>query len=98
MSSDILDTPASAFDLITTQYGPVAHLRLNAALLRHTPSGDLFGWTQNVGMGCDPALLSGAEYLILSTHGGLRGADGTPIALRYHSGHWEVGLLVKAAA
>src|SRR6202035_4827661 len=36
--------------------------------------------------------------LILSTHGGLRAEDGTPIALGFHSGHWEVGLLVEAAA
>jgi putative YjhG/YagF family dehydratase len=28
----------------------------------------------------------------------LRADDGSPIALGYHSGHWEVGLLVKAAA
>ena len=34
----------------------------------------------------------------ISTHGGIRAADGTPIALGYHTGHWEVGLLVEAAA
>src|SRR5205085_2195798 len=28
----------------------------------------------------------------------LRNADGTPVALGYHTGHWEVGLLMKAAA
>src|SRR5262249_40406982 len=33
-----------------------------------------------------------------STSGGLRNPDGTPAALGYHTGHWEVGLLVKAAA
>ena len=49
-------------------------------------------------MGWDPATLGGNEFLILCTHGGLRAADGTPIALGYHTGHWEVGLLVKAAA
>ena len=49
-------------------------------------------------MGWKPALLGGKEFLILSTHGGLRADDGTPIALGYHTGHWEVGLLVKAAA
>jgi dihydroxyacid dehydratase/phosphogluconate dehydratase len=36
--------------------------------------------------------------LILSTQGGVRAPDGTPIALGYHTGHWEVGLLVEAAA
>jgi dihydroxyacid dehydratase/phosphogluconate dehydratase len=58
----------------------------------------LFGLSQNAGMGWAPSLLNGKEYLILSTSGGLRGDDGTPIALGYHTGHWEVGLLMKAAA
>ena len=49
-------------------------------------------------MGWDPRALGGKEFLILSTHGGIRGADGTPIALGYHTGHWEVGLLMDAAA
>ena len=35
---------------------------------------------------------------MLSTHGGIRAPDGTPIALGYHTGHWEVGLLMEAAA
>ncbi len=78
--------------------GPQGHLPLTAELLRSAPSGDLFGLTQNVGMGWDPAALAGAQVLILSTQGGLRGADGAPLALGYHTGHWEVGLLVAAAA
>jgi len=49
-------------------------------------------------MGWNPARLRGKEFLILSTHGGIRAADGTPIALGYHTGHWEVGLLMQAAA
>jgi putative YjhG/YagF family dehydratase len=49
-------------------------------------------------MGWSPDRLGGKEFLILSTHGGLRAEDGTPVALGFHSGHWEVGLLVKAAA
>ena len=67
-------------------------------MLRERPSGDLFGWTQNAGMGWNPAALGGKEFLMLSTHGGIRAADGTPIALGYHTGHWEVGLLLEAAA
>jgi putative YjhG/YagF family dehydratase len=35
---------------------------------------------------------------MLSTQGGVRAADGRPIALGYHTGHWEVGLLMQAAA
>src|SRR5687767_7262860 len=67
-------------------------------MLRDRPSGDLFGWTQNAGMGWEPSALGGREFLILSTHGGIRAPDGRPIALGYHTGHWEVGLLLEAAA
>ena len=99
MPADLLDSADPAvYDLVTTAPGPAGRLPLTDAFLRHAPSGDLFGWTQNVGMGLNPALLGRQEYLILSTHGGLRADDGTPVALGFHSGHWEVGLLVKAAA
>jgi putative YjhG/YagF family dehydratase len=98
MPSDVLDTPDSAYQLVTTTPGPGGALPLTDDLLRHAPSGDLFGWSQNVGMGWNPALLGGKEFTILSTHGGLRAEDGTPVALGFHSGHWEVALLVRAAA
>jgi len=49
-------------------------------------------------MGWEPARLLDPEFLILSTHGGLRGEDGRPIALGFHTGHYEVGLLVAEAA
>ncbi len=49
-------------------------------------------------MGWSPDALTGPEFLILSTQGGIRAADGRPIALGYHTGHWEVGLLMNAAA
>ena len=78
--------------------GPAGALPLTAEMLRERPSGDLFGWTQNAGMGWNPSALGGKEFLMLSTHGGIRAPDGTPIALGYHTGHWEVGLLVEAAA
>ncbi len=41
---------------------------------------------------------SGRSILLLSTQGGIRADDGTPVALGYHTGHWEVGLLVQQAA
>lgn len=94
----LLDSDPSIFTLATRSAGPAGKLPLTEELLRNAPSGDLFGWSQNVGMGLNPAELGRKEFLILSTHGGLRGDDGSPIALGYHSGHWEVGLLVKAAA
>ncbi len=78
--------------------GPAGSLPLTAEMLLTQPSGNLFGLTMNAGMGWDPAQLGGPEVLILSTHGGLRAADGTPIALGFHTGHWEVGLLVAEAA
>jgi putative YjhG/YagF family dehydratase len=87
----LLDVPARA-------PGPPGSLPLTPEMLRTRPSGDLFGWTQNAGMGWNPAALGGREFLVLSTHGGVRAPDGTPIALGYHTGHWEVGLLVEAAA
>ena len=94
----LLDSDASVYALDSARPGPAGKLPLTDELLRHAPSGDLFGWSQNVGMGLAPALLGRKEFLILSTHGGVRGDDGTPHALGFHSGHWEVGLLVKAAA
>ncbi len=50
---------------------------------------------QDVGMGWKPVELGRMEFLILSTQGGMRDPDGTPVALGYHTGHWEVGLLVQ---
>src|SRR5262249_7811902 len=73
-------------------------LPLTEELLLHAPSGDLFGWSQDVGMGWSPAELYRREILILSTQGGIRAPDGRPVALGYHTGHWEVGLLMQAAA
>lgn len=95
----ILDSANDAiFALRTTAPGPGGKLPLEANQLRHMASGDLFGLTQNAGMGWDPALLRGKQFLILSTQGGIRAPDGSPIALGYHTGHWEVGLLMEEAA
>src|SRR4051794_20778880 len=88
---------SAVYDLATATRGPAGALPLTDELLRHAPSGDLFGWTQNAGMGWNPVELGRKEFLILSTQGGLRADDGSPVALGYHSGHWEVGLQVKAA-
>lgn len=89
---------ADIFDVATRAIGPNGQLPLTAEMLLHRPSGDLFGLSQNAGMGWDPSKVSGDEYLILSTLGGLRNEDGKPIALGYHTGHWEVGLLVRECA
>ncbi len=91
-------TDPSLYEIATHVAGPAGALPLTAEMLRSRPSGDVFGWTQNAGMGWEPAAIGGKEFLILSTHGGIRAPDGTPIALGYHTGHWEVGLLMEAAA
>jgi xylonate dehydratase len=86
------------YEIQSRQPGPKGSLPLTEIMLQTLPSGDLFGLTQDAGMGWDPAKLGGPEFLILSTHGGVRAADGSPVALGYHTGHWEVNLLVEAAA
>ncbi len=96
--SSLLDCDPALFDVQTTAAGPSGSLPLTEELLREAPSGDLFGWSQDAGMGWNPAHLGRREFLLLSTSGGVRNPDGTPAALGYHTGHWEVGLLLKAAA
>jgi putative YjhG/YagF family dehydratase len=99
MSAHILDSgDPSLYDVRSRARGPQGALPLTPEMLLHRPSGELFGLAQDAGMGWDPAALGAKEFLILSTHGGIRAADGTPIALGYHTGHWEVGLLMDAAA
>ena len=89
---------SSLFDVQTSASGPTGSLPLDEEFLRNAPSGDIFGLTQDAGMGWNPRRLRSPEFLILSTQGGIRAPDGTPVALGYHTGHWEVGLLMEAAA
>jgi len=97
--ASVLDSgDASLFDVRTRAAGPQGRLPYTEQMLRERPSGDLYGWTMNAAMGWEPARMAGDEVLILSTHGGLRAPDGSPIALGYHTGHWEVGLQVEASA
>ncbi|MGD9646246.1 MAG: dihydroxy-acid dehydratase, partial [Pirellulales bacterium] len=97
--SEILgDKSWDASSIATRAAGPSGSLPLTPEMLATSPSGDLFGLSQNAGMGWDVQAMLGPQFLILSTQGGLRGEDGEPIALGYHTGHWEVGLLVREAA
>src|ERR1700722_16897339 len=98
-SDDILhsDSP-DIYELQTKAAGPAGSLPVTEDLLLNHPSGDLFGLTQNAGMGWNPSEAARQQFLILSTQGGLRAPDGKPIALGYHTGHWEIGLLVERAA
>jgi putative YjhG/YagF family dehydratase len=86
------------FDVQSKAPGPSGSLPISDEMLRDWPSGDLFGLSQNAGMGWNPSEVDRDPFLILSTQGGLRGENGEPIALGFHTGHWEVGLLVREAA
>lgn len=98
INSIFQDRDASIYNVKTHAQGPTGTLPLTPQMLEESPSGDLFGLTQNVGMGWSPKDLLGPEVLILGTKGGIRDADGSPIALGYHTGHWEVDLLMIEAA
>ena len=86
------------FEVETSAAGPQGALPLTDSFLQERPSGDVFGLSQNAGMGWEASKVGRDQFLILSTLGGVRADDGTPIALGYHTGHWEVGLLVREAA
>ena len=96
---DVFDSGThEIYQIQTRANGPAGSLPITEEMLLHSPSGDLFGMTQNAGMGWNPSEVGRKQFLILSTQGGLRAPDGKPIALGYHTGHWEIGLLVQAAA
>ena len=98
-SQDVLQVqPGVLRNLKTHAAGPPGTLPLTPTMLLNEPSGNLFAFSQNAGMGWPAERLLDPEFLILSTHGGLRAEDGTPVALGFHTGHWEVGLLVAEAA
>lgn len=97
--NDILDAGDSdIYDIQTHAAGPEGSLPLTEEMLLTRPSGDIFGLSHNTAMGWAPTELRQEEFLILSTQGGIRAPDGSPIALGYHTGHWEVGLLMQAVA
>jgi putative YjhG/YagF family dehydratase len=96
---DILDSRDDGiYNIITDALGPQGELPLTGNLLKDSPSGDIFGMSQSAGMGAEASKLNQEQFLLLSTQGGVRSSDGTPIALGYHTGHFELGLLAEAAA
>src|SRR5664280_1329175 len=98
-ATQVLEVAPHLFsETLTHARGPEGTLPITPEMLLTQPSGNLFGLSQNAGMGWEPSRLLDPEFLILSTHGGLRAENGEPIALGFHTGHWEVGLLVAEAA
>ncbi len=100
MLEDILDTKDDRLykTIVTASSGPQGALPLTAEMLVNRPSGDIFGMSQSAGMGAEPAGLTREHFLIISTMGGIRTGDGSPVALGYHTGHWQLDSLCKAAA
>ena len=82
----------------TRGQGRDGRLPFDEDMLLNEASGNLFAMTQNVAMGWNPEEVNREQYVIVSTKGGLRAEDGRPVALGYHTGHWEISLLVKEAA
>lgn len=92
------DDAPETWAIRTHSDGPSGRLPFTAEFLINEPSGNHFGMSQNAGMGWDPSELLRKQFLILSTAGGLREPDGTPIALGLHTGHFELSSQVQAAA
>ncbi len=98
LDSILGDRDNAIYEVATHAPGTAGELPLTGGFLTQTPSGDLFGLIQDVGMGWEPSQALADAYLLLSHQGGLRGMDGKPVALGYHVGHYELGLLTEAAA
>ena len=86
------------WEIRTHADGPSGKVPYTEEFLIDEPSGNHFGMTQNAGMGWDPSELLRKQFIILSTAGGMREPDGTPVALGLHTGHFELASLVRAAA
>ena len=86
------------WDIDLSADGPLGSLPVTSEMLIDEPSGNIFGMTQNAGMGWNPDELLRTQFMILSTLGGMRGEDGKPLALGIHTGHFELGLLIAEAA
>ena len=84
--------------ILTHAGGPAGSVPFTEDFLINGASGDHFGMTQNAGMGWNPAELLRKQFVILSTAGGLRNSDGSPVALGLHTGHFELSTMVRAAA
>ena len=91
-------TDPSIYEVRTQAPGPAGRLPLTPELLADAPSGDLFGMTMNVGMGWNPDDVNRDAVMIVSTAGGATDADGNPIALGLHTGHYQLAELVNEAA
>ena len=86
------------YSVTTNGPGPQGGLPLAEDIIANSPSGDIFGMSHDVGMGWEPAKAAREQFMLISTQGGIRAEDGKPIALGFHTGNYELGLLAGAAA
>ena len=98
--ADVLgsDGQSANWEFSTRAPGPSGRLPFTEEFLVNDASGYHFAMSQNAGMGWNPAELLRKQFAILSTVGGVREPDGTPIALGLHIGHFELIRLVEEAA
>jgi dihydroxyacid dehydratase/phosphogluconate dehydratase len=94
---DIVGSPSVVWDVVTACAGPQGRLPLTAEMLLEA-SRHIFGLTQNARMGWDPREVGRPQFLMLGTNGDPRAGRPSYRALGYHTGHWEIGLLMQAAA
>ncbi|MBI3635140.1 MAG: YjhG/YagF family D-xylonate dehydratase, partial [Candidatus Rokubacteria bacterium] len=66
----LVESDRTLWEVQTAGAGPRGRLPLTAEMLLERPSGDIFGMTQNAGMGWDPRELGRAQFLMLGTNGG----------------------------
>ena len=63
LPAELMSTADSRlFEIQTKAKGPAGRLPLTEQMLRERPSGDIFGLTQNAGMGWDPADLTRKQF------------------------------------
>lgn len=86
------------YQVQTVGLGPEGRLPITEQILLDSPSGVIFGMTESAGMGWPADRLTGPHYLMLSNLGGIRAPDGRPVALGFHTGHYELGMALEAAA
>ncbi len=93
-----IDEDPANREIQTHADGPKGTVPFTAEFLIEEPSGNHFGMTQNAGMGWNPSELMRKQFIILSTVGGVKHEDGSPIALGLHTGHFELRDMVTDAA
>jgi len=76
--AEIVESGADLLEVKSAAPGPRGRLLLTGEMLRAGPSGDVFGLTQNAGMGWDPRELGRPQYLMLSTQEGVRHPRAAP--------------------